>query len=206
MLTPLCKGSLLMKRTILYHLKNREKAIGKKSGFTLVELMLVMGIFATLLTIAFASFETLVYGSTANRALVELVGVLQDARLKAIKTSQPVTVTFNLPAANQLQIAWTENGVNQLLVHRLTSDPARVSFDPAPPGGAPAPDASFLFTNLGFIQPAGANTTSNIYIVDNDNGRRFHIAATLGGGIIERQWDGAAWNGPVLSDGAAPGP
>lgn len=194
-----------MKRSIFKHPTIFIKAANISSGFTLLELMVVVAIFATLLAIAVPNFESMVYGSGSNRALLELSNALQDARLKAIKIHQNVTVTFNQPAANQLQITWTENGVAKSLDHRLSSDPNRVTFDNNPPGGALAPDNSFTFTNLGFIQLAGGNPTSNIYIMDNSNGRRFHIAATIGGGIVERQWNGNVWTGPILSD-PAPGP
>lgn len=180
--------------------------MGGRSGFTLVELVVVMAIFAVLLAIAIPNFEALVYGSGSNRALIELVGVIQDARLKAIKSGRTVTVRFNIPAANQVQVDWTENGAGRSLFHPLSRDAARVTFDAAPPGGAPAPAPVFTFTNLGFVQPVGGNTTSNIYIVDNRNGRRFQVAATIGGGIIERFWDGGAWIGPVITDFAEPAP
>ena len=194
-----------MKRSNLKHLVKHLRGTRRNAGFSLIELVIAIAIFTVLLAIAVPNFETLVYGSTTNRALDELVNAFQSARLKAVKTGQPSVVTFNVPAANQLTITWTENGLNRQLVHPLSEDAARVSFDNNPPGGAPAPDPFFTFTNQGFIQPNGGNATSNIYLIDNTNGRRFHVAATLGGGIVERTWDGAAWNGPVLAD-ASPAP
>jgi len=192
-----------MKRTILHRLGKHEKARGKNAGFSLVELVVALAIFALLLAIAIPNFESIVYGSGSNRALKEVVGILQDARLKAIKTDRPVTVDFNLPAANQIWVQWTEAGAPRELVHHLSEVPGRVTFNPLPPGGAVPPDATFTFTNLGFIIPNGAIPTRNIYIIDNNNGRQFHIAATVGGGVIERQWNGAAWTGPIMTDTSA---
>lgn len=192
-----------MNQSIFEHFSAPERAMRNRWGFTFVELLVVISIFAVLLAIAIPSFEALVYGSGSNRALLELAGALQKARLKAIKTHQTVTVTFNQPAANQLTMTWNENGVGKIFVHHLSRDATRVTFDNNPPGGAPAPDNSFVFTSLGFIDPNGAKTTGDIYIVDNKNGRRFHIAATVAGGIVERQWTGAAWTGPPLTDPAA---
>lgn len=198
------KVVITMKRSFFKHSSLFIKAVNNGSGFTLLELTVVIAIFVALLAVAIPNFEGMLYGSGSNRALLELSNALQDARLKAIKTHQPATVAFN-QAANQLTITWLENNANRQLVHPLSSDATRVTFDNAPPGGVPAPDNNFTFSELGFIIPAGGNPTSNIYIIDNTNGRRFHIAATVGGGIIERQWNGSAWTGPILSD-PAPGP
>jgi type IV fimbrial biogenesis protein FimT len=194
-----------MKHSILNHFSTAGQRMHDNKGFTLLELVIVVVVGGILLAVAIPNFETLVYGPSGDRATLELVGALQQARLKAIKTNLPVTVTFNQPAANQLTTTWTENGNNRSQFHPLSSNTARVSFDNTPPGAVPAPDNSFVFTNLGFIQPAAGNPTSNIYLMDNVNGRRFHIAATFGGAIVERRWDGAQWNGPTLSSNA-PGP
>lgn len=187
-----------MKHFILHHSATYRNKLRNSRGFTLIELMVVIAIGVALMAIAIPNFETLVYGSSANRATVELIGTLQNARLKAIKTHQPVTVQFNIPAANQFTVSWTENGINRSMVYRLAKDTARITFDNTPPGGALAPDADFTFNNMGFAQPSLGNITGNIYLVDNVNGRRFHIATTFAGGIIERRWDGSAWTGPDL--------
>jgi prepilin-type N-terminal cleavage/methylation domain-containing protein len=170
-----------------------------RRGFTLIELMLIIIIASVLLAIAIPNFEALVYGPSSNRATFKLMGALNEARLKAIKMHQPVTVAFNQPLANQLTMMWNENGINRTKVHRLHRNTTRVTFDNAPPGGALAPDNNFVFTSMGFIQPNLGNPTGNIYVVDNTNGRRFHIATTLAGGIVERQWNGSAWTGPMIS-------
>jgi prepilin-type N-terminal cleavage/methylation domain-containing protein len=168
-------------------------------GFTLIELMLVIVLVGALLAIAIPNFETLAYGPSSNRATFQLMGALNEARLKAIKVHKDVTVAFNQPLANQLTMTWNENGVDRTKIHRLAKNTTRVTFDAAPPGEVPDPDSSFVFTNLGLIEPSLGNDTGNIYVVDNVNGRRFHIATTLAGGIVERKWDGNAWTGPLVS-------
>lgn len=186
-----------MKHSILRHPATYRKKLRNSRGFTLIELMVVIAIGVALMAIAIPNFEALVYGSTANRATVELIGALQNARLKAIKTHQPVTVAFNQPIANQFTVTWTENGPRSM-TYRLAKDTVRITFDNAPPGGALAPDPIFVFNNMGFAQPSLGNTTGNIYLVDNVNGRRFHIATTFAGGIVERRWLNGAWTGPNL--------
>ena len=105
---------------------------------------------------------------------------------------------FNQPAQDQYTVTWNDNG-GRTRVSSLKGGNSRIAFDAAPPGGAPAPNASFTFSSLGLIRTDLGNATGNIYIVDNRNGRRFGISTTVAGGIVERQWDGSSWSGPVLS-------
>jgi prepilin-type N-terminal cleavage/methylation domain-containing protein len=199
LLTLFIKVVCLMKHSILNHFSTARQRMYDDKGFTLLELLTVIVVCGILLAVAIPNFETMAYGPSADRATLELVGALQQARLKAIATNQPVTVTFNQPEANQLTTTWTKDGNDLSRIHRLSSNTARVNFDDDPPGEVPAPDDSFLFTNMGFIEPSLGNTTGNIYVVDNTNDRRFHIATTLAGGIVERNWNGTQWVGPILS-------
>ena len=167
-------------------------------GFTLTELLIVITVIGLLSAIAVPSFNSLVRGNSSNRATFELLSDLQLARMTAIRTNQPVIVTFNQPAANQYTISWTENG-NRTKVAFLAANNSNIVFDDSPAGGAQAPDDSFTFTPLGFIQPGLGNPTGNIYILDNENLRRFCISTSVAGVIVERRWDGSDWSGPLLS-------
>jgi hypothetical protein len=65
-------------------------------------------------------------------------------------------------------------------------------FDPAPPGGPPAPDAAFIFSPLGFISTPNGNVAGNIYLTNSDNSRRFQIQTTIAGGIDLNRYDPTA--------------
>ena len=164
----------------------------------MIELMVSVAMLVLLLAVAIPSFEGLAYGSGANRKVLELIGELELARMKAIRTNQPVTVTFNAPAANQYTVVWTDGVVH---TKEIALDPkrGRLAFENIPPGGADAPDPSFVFTSQGFIQPVLGNLTGNIYLVDQENGKRFGISTTVAGAIIERRWNGTTWSGPIFS-------
>lgn len=171
--------------------------MGNERGFTLIELVVVIAIFVGLMAIAIPNFENMVFGSTVDRAVMELTTALQNARMKAIKTHRVATVTFNAPAVNQITVNWTENG-NRIRIYNLSPNPRRITFDNNPPGGAQPPDNIITFNNQGFAQPVGGKTTCDVYLIDNDTGRRYHIAMTVAGSIVERLWNGNAWLGPIL--------
>ena len=67
-------------------------AIRPQSGFTLVELMVVIAVLAILATIAVPGFQGIVAQNRATSAANELQATLQFARSAAIAQSLPVTV------------------------------------------------------------------------------------------------------------------
>lgn len=173
---------------------------GAKAGFTLMELMVTVLIAGTLLAIATLNMENLVFRSHADRVMDTLVGDLQLARMTAMRAKRQVTVAFNQPAAGQYTVSWvSENGaINQ--VSRLDHQGSRrVEFEDSPPGGSPEPDDSFVFNQLGFVQPSSGNLIGSIYVSDIKNGTIFRIATTPAGGIEKRRWLGSAWEGTPLT-------
>jgi prepilin-type N-terminal cleavage/methylation domain-containing protein len=179
--------------------KTVSETLRNPHGFTLTELIIVIAIFAVLAGIAVPSFEALVYGSGSNRATEELISDLQLARMTAIRTHQDVTVEFNQPAQDQYTVRWNEDGIERKKESKIGAGKARIGFDTSPPGSTPAASSSFVFSSLGFIQTDLGEFSGYIYIVDSTNDRRFRIATTVAGGIIESRWNGSSWPGPEIS-------
>lgn len=68
----------------------------KEKGFTLVELMVVIGIIAIVLAIAYPVFTTYIPGYRLRSAVKDLYSELQLARIAAIKHNGTTTVAYAL--------------------------------------------------------------------------------------------------------------
>jgi len=71
--------------------QTRGTRTGRYSGFTLIELIIVLAIAALLLGLGVPSFQALRHAGEANAAMLRLRGMLQLARSEAIANSTEVT-------------------------------------------------------------------------------------------------------------------
>lgn len=76
----------------------------KQSGFTLIEMMVVLAIFAIVAAIAIPNFMSLLPGMRLNGAARQVMGDLMAARMNAVKQNNRFRVFFNSPGTNQYQI------------------------------------------------------------------------------------------------------
>jgi len=80
------------------------KNAGNGSGFTLVEMMVVVAVMAVMAAIAIPSFMSLLPGMRLNGAARQVMGDLMDARMEAVKQNNRFRVFFNSPETNQYEI------------------------------------------------------------------------------------------------------
>ena len=67
----------------------------KKAGFTLVEVMIVIAVFAIMAAVAIPAFMSLLPGMRLNGAARQVMGDLMAARMKAVKLNQKTKVFFD---------------------------------------------------------------------------------------------------------------
>ena len=90
-------------------LGDSNKPINKSTGFTLLELMIIIAVMGVLSAIAIPSFMSLLPGMRLNGAARQIMGDLMAARMKAVKENNEYKVFFNSPSANQYQILDDDN-------------------------------------------------------------------------------------------------
>lgn len=84
-------------------MQNDKSRLPADRGFSLVDTIMVMAIFATLAAIAVPSMQDVVENMRLGMALRDVERELQSARLKAVSTNRPMRVRFNCPAVGQLR-------------------------------------------------------------------------------------------------------
>jgi len=84
----------------------------RESGFTLIEMMIVIAVLAIVAAIAIPNFMSLLPGIRLNGAARQVMGDLMAARMKAVKQNNRFRVFFNNPGTNEYTILDDDNNNN----------------------------------------------------------------------------------------------
>ncbi|MDP2863389.1 MAG: prepilin-type N-terminal cleavage/methylation domain-containing protein [Desulfobacterales bacterium] len=149
-----------------------------KAGFSMLELMIVVGIIAILSAIVTPNLIGWYQHQGLRSAVVELQSNLQLAKMSAVKQNQGCSVivnagagSYNIPCIGKTVSLGTYNG--------------GVVFD-SPNGSATA--GVLTFTSRGICTPFGS-----IYLTNQDNSAYYRTQVFISGGVATSKWNGAIW-------------
>lgn len=167
-----------------------------QAGFTLMELLIVIGVLALVAAVATSSIISFLPGYRLKAATRDLVTNLQQARSEAIKQNRTCTVTFadqTIDGVTYNYFAWFDNNNDgafnsgeQIWAVRLDDYHSHVRFDTSEGNGNGLgfTGTSFTFNSRGLcnVQISGTDTTANIFLV-NDKKHKRSISISLTGAV-----------------------
>lgn len=85
--------------------------LNRAKGFTLIELMISIGVLAIITTMAAPAFNNMIMNQNLNKSTRELIAIFSEARAKAALERQTITVSLNNSTANTgNQLNWMPSG------------------------------------------------------------------------------------------------
>ena len=137
----------------------------RQSGFTLIEMMIVIAVFAIVAAIAIPNFMSLLPGMRLNGAARQVMGDLMAARMNAVKQNNEFKVFFNSPGANQYQILDDDDNDG-------TADTGEAITTPAKNIQDNYPDVTVSSTNNPIFFPRGTATGLPTVTLQNSSGTK----------------------------------
>ena len=185
----------------------------QESGFTLVELMIVVGLAAVLMAIAIPGILGWLPNYHLKGAANDLFSNLQWAKLNAIKANKNWAVVFDT-ANGQYHICsdsgpdnvWsTVFGAGVANTVERTFDFARygsgvgygsgsATTNATTGGGALPGDNVSYNVNILTFNSRGTCNAGYVYLDNNNNSLSYAVGTRVSGVILTHRWAGAAWN------------
>lgn len=195
--------------------EKRGEPFSHTPGFTLIEVIIVIGIIAVIATFSYPNFKKWLPNYRLKAAARELYSKMQLVRMKAVKENKSRAIVFDVnnnryylcskPGTGGLWSALKpgDDGIIQTI--DLTAYKSGVSYGHgnattnATKNGGPFPPDNVSFTN-GSSDPNVAVFTSKGFCVgggycylSNTVGTAYAIGAQTSGAIVLKKWNGKKW-------------
>lgn len=183
----------------------QSRRAGDQRGFTLVEMMVVVGIVAVMMAVAIPGFSRMVARNEVQQAAREIAATLQTSRMLAMNVNAPVAITPQLVAGadgQSLQLAVvnantgapvTNPTTGAVLSTGLQVKAVNITSLTAPGGGPVTP---VTFNSQGLLAPVG--TPGQVWLVTNVPQNTVYSISISPGGRV--RWCGVA----VAAGGVCP--
>ena len=167
----------------------------KDTGFTIIELLVVIGIIATVLAITVPAYLTYIPNYRLNSAVDELQGSMQIARVKAIKEATCVCVSVN--TGTETCTVFLDNGAGGGTPNNRAQDGTEATIKILTmPRGVDIYDVTFS-NNVAQFNTRGLPTnTGSVRLRTGLQGRYKAVTLSIAGrpGIKISKDNGATWN------------
>lgn len=167
----------------------------KNRGFSIIELVIAIGILSILLSVALPSFQSMLLGSQIRNAAESVANGLQKARGEAVARNTNVSFVLGA-AATGTYSSWTVNVVNPAasIASRASSEGSSNVIRTVLPANA----TTVTFNNLGGVV-ANADASATLTQVDfSAAGVNRNLRITINGGGNAKMCD------PNLASGSSP--
>lgn len=177
---------------LLYPCVRRVLKKQSKTGFTLIELMVVIATVAVLAGVTAPNFINYLQEAGLKQAVYQISGDLHRTKSQAIRARSNQTITFS-------QVANTYLCSSPLHTINLADFWGSVIFTNNPDGGLDvfSPTIAFNTRGLSGLVPA---VTTQVYLANQvagplgvGNGRIFRVQVSAAGAVSIHEWRGGRW-------------
>lgn len=164
----------------------------KNSGFTLVELMVVIAVIGIMAGIAIPNFFSFLPKSRLRSAARDIVSCLQEMKLRAIKENATTVIVFDL--ANDRYTAFVDNGPGAAAGNSALDASESIIKQETLASDLDMYNTSFVANTGGFTARGLPRNAGTVFIRYSNTDYRRVIVNTAGNIRIEMSADGVNWN------------